>query len=259
MRGSAIQVLGEPQMAKAACDIRVGTSGWHYNHWLGRFYPDGTPRNKWLEYYARHFDTVEINNTFYHLPKEVSLRRWRDQAPANFVYTIKANRYITHIKRLKGTSEQVALFFNRVNILAETLGPILYQLPPSMHKDIERLKAFLHQLPPGRIAVFEFRHKSWFSDDTYELLATNGADFCIHDMAGTESPRVVTGDVIYVRFHGTTGRYQGNYPKSALTDWAAWIKQNLKGMRGVYAYFNNDYNAYAVDNAKTLKAALISK
>jgi uncharacterized protein YecE (DUF72 family) len=238
-------------MSKAKCDIRIGTSGWHYNHWAGLFYPADLPKSKWLEHYAEHFDTVEINNTFYHLPKEQTFELWHKQAPKNFLYTVKANRYITHIKRLKEAEEPLERFLKSVRLLKEHLGPILYQLPPSMHKDLDRLKAFLKVLPKKLVAVFEFRHESWFSEDAYELLKEFNAGFCIHDFV--DVPRIVTSDVIYLRFHGATGRYQGNYSKSALQDWAKWINDHIKGKKAVYAYFNNDAHAYAVCNAKTLK------
>jgi uncharacterized protein YecE (DUF72 family) len=240
-------------MSKADCDIRIGTSGWHYEHWKERFYPAGLPKSKWLLHYARHFDTVEINNTFYRLPKQQSVENWHKQAPAGFLYTVKANRYMTHIKRLKDVSEPLVRFFDTVGLLEEKLGPILYQLPPNLHKDLDLLQSFIKLLPKKRIAVFEFRHDSWYSEDTYKLLKKSNAAFCIHDMPGKQSPRVVTADVIYIRFHGTAGRYSGNYSKSALQEWADWIKDNLRGIRRVYAYFNNDYNAYAVNNARQLK------
>ena len=240
-------------MVKTRCDIRIGTSGWHYADWQGRFYPDKLPKSKWLEHYVKHFDTVEINNTFYHQPKEQTFQNWYKQAPKGFLYTIKASRFITHIKRLKDPQEALERFFKGATLLKENLGPILYQLPPSFHKDLDRLRTFLKTLPKKQTAVFEFRHKSWFSQDTYELLNEFNAGFCIHDMPGMKVPRVVTSDTIYIRFHGPTGRYQGNYSKFALRDRAKWIKDNLKGKKAVFCYFNNDYNAYAINNAKTLK------
>jgi len=240
-------------MSKAKCDIRIGTSGWHYDHWRQRFYPEGLAKSKWFLHYAQHFDTVEVNNTFYQLPKEKSVENWYKQAPDNFLYTVKANRYITHIKRLKDASESLDRFFDTVGILAEKLGPILYQLPPSLHKNLELLASFIKLLPKKRTAVFEFRHDSWYSEDTYDLLKKSNVAFCIHDMPGKQSPRIVTADVIYLRFHGTTGRYAGNYPKPALKKWADWTKENLKGIRAVYAYFNNDIEGHAISNAKTLK------
>ena len=246
-------------MSKTKCDIRIGTSGWHYDHWKELFYPPDLPKNKWFEHYARHFDTVEINNTFYQLPKEVSLKRWHEQAPKNFLYSVKANRYITHIKRLKDTSEALERFFERIGLLKSRLGPILYQLPPSLHKDLDLLETFIKLLPRKQSSVFEFRHKSWFSEDTFNLLDKFGVGFCIHDMPGIISPRVVTGSIIYIRFHGSTGRYQGNYSKTALKNWAKWIKEHIQKVHGVYAYFNNDYNAYAVGNAKELREQLVRK
>ena len=240
-------------MSEVRCDIRIGTSGWHYADWQGRFYPEKLAKNKWFEHYAKVFDTVEINNTFYRLPKEQTFQNWHRQAPKNFLFAVKANRFITHIKRLKDPQESLERFFKGAKLLRKNLGPILYQLPPSFHRDLDRLESFLEVLSKKLIAVFEFRHKSWFSQDTCDLLRKFNAGFCIHDMPAMKVPRVVTSDVIYIRFHGPTGRYQGNYSKSALQDWAGWIKDNLKGKKAVFAYFNNDYNAYAINNAKTLK------
>ena len=240
-------------MGKAKCDIRIGTSGWHYGHWEGLYYPEKLPKSKWFGHYAKDFDTVEINNTFYQLPKQQTFENWHKQAPKNFLYTVKANRFITHIKRLKDAEETLPRFFERAELLKENLGPALYQLPPSFHKDLDRLQYFLQLLPKGRQAIFEFRHESWFSQDTYDLLNKYGVGFCIHDLSGVPTPRVITGDVIYVRFHGTTGRYDGNYPRSALKNWAEWIKEHESEVRSVYAYFNNDAHAYAIQNAKQLK------
>ena len=243
-------------MSKADCDIRIGTSGWYYDHWKEVFYPAGLPKSKWFEHYAQHFDTVELNNTFYHLPKEQTMRRWHKIAPKGFLYAVKANRYITHIKKLKDASEPLERFFKKVNLLKGRLGPVLYQLPPSLHKDLDRLGHFIKLLPKRKIAVFEFRHKSWYEDDTFEFLRKFGVAFCIHDMPGNESPRVVTGDIIYVRFHGTTGRYAGNYPESSLEDWAKWLKDQAQKARAIYIYFNNDIHGHAIKNAKQLREQL---
>jgi len=240
-------------MSKVDCDIRIGTSGWYYEHWRELFYPPDLPKNKWFEYYARHFNTVEINNTFYHLPKENSIQRWQKIAHKGFLYAVKANRYITHIQKLKDTSESLKRFFDRINILKGKLGPVLYQLPPSLHIDLERLEDFIKLLPKRKTAIFEFRHKSWYCDDTSKLLKKFKAGFCIHDMPGKESSRTVTSDIIYIRFHGTTGRYSGSYSKSQLQDWAKWLKEQAKNARGIYIYFNNDAHAHAIKNAKQLK------
>ncbi|UCE99993.1 MAG: DUF72 domain-containing protein, partial [Planctomycetota bacterium] len=144
-------------MRRFKSDIRVGTSGWHYSHWAGLFYPEKIPKSKWFNHYAKYFDTVEINNTFYQLPKEQTFKNWHNQASKIFLYTVKANRYITHIKRLKDPKDSLQRFFERVRLLKQNLGPVLYQLPPNFQKDLGRLKAFLFALPKGRIAVFEFR------------------------------------------------------------------------------------------------------
>jgi len=240
-------------MSKADCDIRIGTSGWHYEHWKKRFYPPPLPKNKWLEYYAEHFDTVEINNTFYQLPKPKSVERWHEQTSKNFLYSVKANRYITHIKKLKDTSEEIKRFFDVVGILKAKLGVVLYQLPPNLHIDLDRLTFFLKLLGKKPPAAFEFRHKSWYCDDTFALLRKFNAGFCIHDMPGKQSPRVVTAETIYVRFHGPTGKYAGNYSKSALQNWAKWLKEHKHEALAVFAYFNNDIDGHAINNAKTLK------
>ena len=240
-------------MNSADCDIRIGTSGWYYEHWKERFYPAGSSKSKWLEYYAERFDTVEINNSFYHLPKEQTLKRWNDIAPEGFLYAVKANRYITHIKRLKDAAEPLERFFERIRLLGNKLGPVLYQLPPSLHKDLDLLGGFVKLLPKSPPAVFEFRHESWYSDDVFALLAEANATLCIHDMPGKESPRVVTAGTIYIRFHGTTGRYAGSYPEPALQNWANWLKQQTRDARSIYAYFNNDIHAHAINNAKCLR------
>jgi len=238
-------------MSKSVHKIKIGTSGWHYNHWIERFYPEDLPKNKWLTYYAEHFGTVEINNTFYHLPKAKTVENWHRLAPKNFLYAVKANRFITHIKRLNEPAEPLERFFEIISLLKEKLGPILYQLPPSFHKDLGRLKNFLALLPNTTKSVFEFRHKSWFSQDTYKLLEKHNISFCVHDMPGVKTPLVVTGDTIYIRFHGSTGRYEGNYTESMLGKWADWIKKQKAKYN--YVYFNNDVDANAVFNAKTLK------
>lgn len=240
-------------MNRIRCDIRIGTSGWYYDHWKELFYPVELPKGKWLEYYTEHFDTVEINNSFYHLPKEQTLQRWHELAPDGFLYVVKANRYITHIKRLKDASEPLERFFERIYLLRNKLGPVLYQLPPSLHKDLDLLESFIEILPDRPPAVFEFRHESWYSDDTFELLGKSGIGFCIHDMPGKESPRVVTSDIIYVRFHGTTGRYSGGYTKSVLRRWAEWLKEQATKASNIYAFFNNDIGGHAIKNAKQLK------
>lgn len=240
-------------------NIRIGTSGWHYNHWKGLFYPEDLPKTGWLEHYTRDFDSVEINNTFYQLPKPAAVNNWFRQTPEGFLYTVKANRFITHIKKLKNAAEPLTRFLQVAEILKEKLGPILYQLPPSLKKDISRLEDFIRLLPENHISVFEFRNNSWYSDDVFELLDKNKTGFCIHDLGGLETPRLVTGRILYIRFHGPAGKYAGNYSMPALKKWADWIKKNLNTAHIAFAYFNNDANAFAVRNAKQLKESLLMK
>ncbi|MBN2019402.1 MAG: DUF72 domain-containing protein [Sedimentisphaerales bacterium] len=241
-------------MAGPGYEIRIGTSGWYYDHWRGRFYPENLPKSNWLSYYTQKFDTVEINNTFYHLPQEQTLKKWQSAAPADFLFAVKANRYITHIKKLKDTKEELQRFSERIELLKKHLGPVLYQLPPMLHKNLKLLGSFLELLPERHKSIFEFRHESWYSDETFKLLDEFNAGFCIHDLVGKLTPKVITGNVIYIRFHGTSGRYAGNYSKPALSKWAKWIKENCRNVTAVYAYFNNDALGHAVKNARTLKS-----
>ena len=233
--------------------IRIGTSGWHYDHWIGRFYPEKMRKEDWLEYYAQHFDTVEINNTFYHMPREQTMVNWRDKVPPNFLFAVKASRYITHIKKLHSTTEEVARFSALADLLGDHLGPILYQLPPSLYKDLQRLDEFILSLPKRESAVFEFRDKSWYDQETFDLMNERGVALCVHDMDDKAPPRLVTGRVAYVRFHGTSGRYAGNYADSILQDWANWLQSQIPNVRAIYAYFNNDVSGHALNNARTLR------
>jgi uncharacterized protein YecE (DUF72 family) len=246
-------------MAHKTWEVRVGTSGWYYDHWSKRFYPEELSKKEWFEYYASHFDTVEVNNTYYHLPKEKSVKRWHDLAPENFLYTVKANRFITHVKKLKDAAEPLENFLDAIEPLAEFLGPILYQLPPSLHKDLPRLEDFIEILPPKIMAVFEFRHNTWFTDDVFDLLDRSGVGFCIHDLGNCDVPRVITANLIYLRFHDPPGEYHHSYPSSILEELADWAKENRAKAPRVFAYFNNDYNAYAVENAIKLRELLVSE
>jgi uncharacterized protein YecE (DUF72 family) len=240
-------------MSKANCEVRIGTSGWHYDDWRGRFYPEKLPKNRWFEHYAQHFDTVEVNNTFYHLPKEQTMRNWHDKAPAHFLYAVKASRYITHVKKLNDPQESLQRFFNLADLLKRRLGPVLYQLPPNLHKDLEKLNAFIVSLPKRNHAVFEFRHESWYDNETFDLMRERKVAFCVHDMTGKPSPRVVTGPTLYVRFHGPSGRYAGNYTTDMLTEWADWLNEQRRRVDAIYAYFNNDVEGHAIHNARTLR------
>jgi uncharacterized protein YecE (DUF72 family) len=234
----------------------VGCCGWSYRHWKGFFYPEDLPQVQWFSFYSHTFDTVEINNTFYNLPPEKTFKGWADKAPKGFVYSVKANRYITHVKRLKD-SGAVKRFLDRARLLQDHLGPILYQLPPNWRCDTHRLEGFIKTLPNDLIHVFEFRDQSWMNDDVFNLLEKTGTSFCAHDMGGLDVPRIATGRVAYVRFHGYDHRYAGKYPEQALRTWAKWLKAEIGEKRDIYAYFNNDANAHAVQDALTLRKKLL--
>jgi uncharacterized protein YecE (DUF72 family) len=233
--------------------IHIGTSGWHYKHWIGTFYPEDLRPERWLEFYSRRLDTVEINNSFYHLPLETTFSHWRETVPENFRFAVKASRFITHIKRLKDAEQTVPRFLERAVALAETLGIVLFQLPPSMKRDPGRLGAFLDALPGGIRYVVEFRHESWFTAETYALLDDHGVAFCIHDAFGRVTPKEVTGGCVYVRLHGATGMYQGSYGEEQLQGWADEIAGWSERAGAVYVYFNNDWQGFAVHNALRLR------
>lgn len=234
----------------------IGTSGWHYDHWRELFYPAQLPKAQWLEFYARHFSTVELNNSFYRLPSEAAFANWRDSCPADFTFAVKVSRFITHIKRLKNTGEAVANFITRAKILGEKLGPLLYQLPPNMHRNDEALVSFLAKLPRGIKHVFEFRHESWLEDRVFEILHQYHAALCVFDMPAFTCPLLATADFAYVRFHGSTGLYFSCYSDKELADWAKKIANLGSNLKAVYIYFNNDAEAFAVRNALTLRSYL---
>ena len=234
--------------------IRIGCSGWNYRHWRERFYPAGLPVKKWFDFYAGTFDTVEINNSFYRLPPPETFAKWRDQAPPGFRYAVKANRFITQAKKLKDCAEPLDRMMAPTRKLGDTLGPILYQLPPNFRINLARLDDFLSLLPKDLTHVFEFREPSWLTDDTYALLEGHGASFCVHDMPGSATPREATGKAAYVRFHGNGGKYWGRYTDAQLAGWSDWLAEQAKAGREAWAYFNNDIDAHAIHDAQTLKA-----
>ncbi len=237
--------------------FRVGCSGWNYAHWRELVYPKGLPPARWLEHYATLFDTVEVNNTFYRLPKRESVARWVEQTPAGFVLTVKASRYLTHIKRLTDLGPGVERFYERIEPLARSpkMGPVLWQLPATFHRDDERLGTALEALPAGR-HCFEFRHESWFAPEVYELLRAHNAALVIGDHP--ERPfqtHELTADWTFVRFHyGSRGR-NGNYSERELEEWAERL-QDWRSRAEVYAYFNNDWHGYAVKNGLWLRKRL---
>lgn len=234
----------------------VGTSGFVYPHWKGLFYPPGLPQRQWFDHYARSFNTAELNNPFYRLPSEAAFQAWRRRAPPGFVYAVKASRFITHMKKLRGVADAVALFVSRARLLGPALGPILYQLPPNLRRHDDLLEEFLALLPPDLRQVMEFRHSSWFAPQVFDILRKHRIGFCVFDMHDLPCPVEVTADFAYFRFHGPAGLYGGSYSEEALGDWAAQMAGLGAEVKTAYAYFNNDAEAHAVANAQTLAALL---
>jgi uncharacterized protein YecE (DUF72 family) len=238
--------------------IRIGCSGWNYQHWRnGVFYPPRLPPRRWLEFYAQHFDTVEVNATFYRLPRENAVANWVGESPPGFLFAVKMSRYVTHLKRLRDLPPSLELFYSRIRPLVGTpkLGPMLWQLPGTFHRDAERLAQALELLPSGR-HCFEFRHESWFVDDVYELLRSHGVALVIGDTPSRPfQAHELTADWTFIRFHhGTRGR-NSNYSETELEEWAGRI-EDWAERADVYAYFNNDWNGYAVRNGLWLKRRL---
>jgi uncharacterized protein YecE (DUF72 family) len=236
--------------------LRVGCSGWEYRHWRGTFYPPDVPRTRWFDYYASVFDTVEINNTFYRLPEEATFAAWAARAPRGFEYTVKASRFLTHRKKLREPEEPLERLFTRMRPLGRRLGPVLYQLPPGWKLDRERLEHFLQALPRGARHVLEFRDPSWYAPDVLARLAQRRVSLCLHDMHGSATGRKRVGPLVYVRFHGPAGTYEGGYPERRLAGWADWLHAQRERGADVYAYFNNDLGGHAPRDAVTLRHLL---
>jgi uncharacterized protein YecE (DUF72 family) len=234
--------------------LHIGTSGWSYGHWKSVFYPENMPRKDWLEFYQRHFTTVEVNASFYRLPTETTFRNWRDRSEPGFRFSLKGSRLVTHLKRLRDVKDNLEAFCGRARLLEEHLGPLLWQLPPGMEKDIELLGQFLQLLPAGLTHAVEFRNPHWYADDTFELLRRSGpVVLCQHDMKGSESPPLTTAPSVYIRFHGPSGNYTGNYSCEQLAAWADRITQYVNDGAEVWVYFNNDIGGCAITDARRLR------
>jgi uncharacterized protein YecE (DUF72 family) len=237
--------------------VRIGCSGWNYPHWRELVYPKGLPAGRWLEHYAGVFDTVEVNTTFYRLPKRESVASWVAETPDGFLFAVKGSRYLTHMKRLTDMARGVERFYERIEPLVSSpkLGPVLWQLPENFHRNDERLASALEQLPSGR-HCFEFRHPSWFVEEVYALLRRHRVALAIgdHPLRPFQTHELTT-DWTFIRFHhGSRGR-NGNYSERELEEWAARITKWSQRVE-VFAYFNNDWNGYAVKNAGRLKVML---
>ncbi|MFA9201394.1 MAG: DUF72 domain-containing protein [Cypionkella sp.] len=251
---AGVVVHAPPPADFRAAPVRIGCSGWMYKHWRWLFYPDKLPVKRWFAFYAERFDTVEINNSFYRLPKPETFAAWRDQAPAGFAYAVKANRYLTQAKKLADCAEPMARMMAAIAPLGTALGPILYQLPPRFALNLERLESFLGLLPSGYEHVFEFRDPSWYCAPVYDALARHGASLCLHDMPRSATVRRAAGPVAYVRFHGAGGKYVGRYAGNVLAGWAEWLAAEARGGRPAWVYFNNDIHGHAIDDALAFRA-----
>src|ERR1051325_11694277 len=237
--------------------VHIGTSGWHYKHWLGDFYPHALPTKQMLGYYARRFDTVEVNNTFYQLPAPQTFDSWREHSPARFLFAVKGSRFITHMKKLKDPESSTIRFFSGAERLGKKLGPILFQLPPRWQVNVERLANFLAALPPPHRYVIEFREDSWMVEEVFAVLRHYNVAFCIHDLSAQQTPLEITADFTYLRFHGPgIAKYVGSYSSASLRKWADQISHWQQRLKAVYVYFNNDIGGAAVRNAAELKTML---
>jgi uncharacterized protein YecE (DUF72 family) len=239
--------------------IRVGCSGWQYKHWRGDFYPAELPTTRWFEHYARVFDTVEINNSFYRWPSPETFEKWREQAPRGFVYAVKASRFLTHMKKLKDPEEPIERTFDNVAHLGRHLGPVLYQLPPRWGLNLERLERFLVGLPRRRVHAIEFREPSWYVESVFDLLRRSRVALCLHDMQGSSTGKMEVGPFIYVRFHFGTQKYGGRYHDARLEEWAEWLAEQARAGRQVFAYFNNDTGGHAPRDAVRLRSMIIAR
>ena len=232
--------------------IYIGTSGWHYKHWIGTFYPEGTKDAEQFSYYLKFFRTVELNNSFYRLPSKETFAGWRKAVPPGFIFAVKVSRYITHMKKLKDPKDSIRELFANALALKEKLGPVLFQLPPGWKINAERLEEFLKALPKGHRYVFEFRNESWYEKEIFDLLRKYNCAFCIYELNGHITPMEVTADFVYVRLHGPGAKYQGSYSDKVLQQWNRRFHAWMKEKKDVYVYFDNDQLGYAAFNAQYL-------
>jgi len=238
--------------------IHIGTSGFYYEHWRGILYPDKLPKNRWFERYASLFGTLELNSTFYHLPRSLTVRHWLERAPKGFLFSFKAPRVITHDKRLRGVREDLLRFLHLLKPLKEKTGAILFQLPPSLHGKEEVLGEFLALLPHGggwRFAM-EFRHESWYAEEIFAMLRHYNVAVCRHDYGGGTEVTEPTAGFEYFRLHGTSGHYRGSYGEEELRALAGKIRDAAAHHREVFVYFNNDLDGAAVTDAQRLGSLL---
>jgi uncharacterized protein YecE (DUF72 family) len=254
------QGQGEPTPARRNYrpDLRIGTSGWHYASWWGPFYPKEVKKKDALNYYVTQYAAAELNAPFYRTPTEKAVENWRDSVPENFRFAWKASKFITHWRRLIVNENSMNLLEDRVTRLGDKLGPILFQLPPQMAANEERLATFLEALPKHHRYSFEFRHKSWYRKPILDLLSRHNASLCLSDHVDAPAPREVTADWVYARLHGANGRYHGNYSPQALGNWAKSMREWRAEGRDIWCFFDNDVEAAAPVDAKRLMEMLES-
>lgn len=234
-------------------DLRIGCSGFLYDHWRGTFYPEDVTKNRWLPYYSKHFSTVELNVTFYRLPERETFAKWYRSTPDEFIFSLKGSRFITHVKKLKDCAEPIEAFFSRASVLKEKLGVVLWQFPPTFNLDLDRFKEFLEALEPyGTRNTFEFRNKTWMNKKVFTLLEKQNAAPCMADHPEFLKDLPVTSDFIYIRRHGKEGSHTTSYSTEALKEDAKYVKSHLKKKSDIFVYFNNDAFGYAPLNAAEL-------
>jgi uncharacterized protein YecE (DUF72 family) len=237
-----------------SADIHIGTSGWHYAHWRGVFYPERTAAASMLAFYAGRFDCVELNNSFYRLPSATAFRAWRDTVPEGFQFAVKGSRYITHVRKLREPAEPIARLTGVARELGDKRGPVLFQLPPRWRRNAGRLREFLEVLPRDWQSAWEFRDDSWLCEEIYDVLREYGAALCVSDMRGAVTPAIVTAGHAYVRLHGSSGAYSGRYSDQALGQWARQLVSWAAAGHAVWCFFNNDQHGHAVADAERLRA-----
>jgi len=233
----------------------IGTSGWIYSDWEGIFYPEKLSSSEKLKYFSQHFKTTEVNYSFYHLPRLSTYQNWYNQTPSDFIFSVKASRFITHIKRLKNIKEAWEIFIKNTLSLKEKLGPILFQFPSlfsATDKNIERLKDFIYEISAHSLRyAFEFRDRSWFNEEIYKFFKKHNIAWVIADSPSYPKAEVITASFVYIRMHGSKTMFSSKYTKKEIQSLASKIKDWLK-TKDVYCYFNNDVSGYAIENAKEL-------
>ncbi|MEF8879493.1 MAG: DUF72 domain-containing protein [Candidatus Thermoplasmatota archaeon] len=232
-------------------DIYLGTSGWYYDHWIGKFYPENIDKSDWLKYYSKRFETVEVNASFYRLPFPNMVKGWKNKTPDNFLLTFKGSQIITHRKRLKDIDDYLEKFYSRMNLAEDKIGIILWQLPPSLERNDDLLKTFLKKIDSNFRQVIEFRHKSWFNKEVYQILRDYDVGYCIVSCPDLPTHFETTSDFAYIRWHGEDEWYRTSYTKQQLDEWAKKIKK--LDVNEIYGYFNNDYQGFAPENCSQLK------